>query len=149
MTEGGGGQWRLNLRLVGEALGRTNDAERLLTTYDEEAALTRRAIRGARAKASGAGRKPRVAVVRMTADGMRYAPRDSFAGTILADAGVTQVTRKTRDADLDAMLLSTAPGVIADVDGRFEAVAEALWWGSGGALAARAALRDLRTALAG
>jgi iron complex transport system substrate-binding protein len=34
MTDGGGGQWKLNLRLVGEALGRTNDAEGLLTAYD-------------------------------------------------------------------------------------------------------------------
>ena len=34
MTEGGGGQWKLNVRLVGEALGRTNDAEQLLIDYD-------------------------------------------------------------------------------------------------------------------
>ena len=47
MTDGGGGQWKLNLRLVGEALGRTNDAEGLLTDYDREAAQTRAAIRHA------------------------------------------------------------------------------------------------------
>jgi iron complex transport system substrate-binding protein len=118
MTDGGGGQWKLNLRLVGEALGRTNDAEQLLTDYDREAAEARKAIAG----------RPTVAVARMTADGLRYAPRDSFAGTILADAGVEQV--RGRGADLT---------VRAD---------EQVWWGAGGALAARKALGELVAALA-
>ena len=119
MTDGGGGQWKLNLRLVGEALGRTNDAEQLLTEYDREAAEAREAISG----------RPTVAVARMSADGLRYAPRDSFAATILTDAGVKQVR-----------------GAGADVTVRAN---EQLWWGNGGALAARAALADLRAALAG
>jgi ABC-type Fe3+-hydroxamate transport system substrate-binding protein len=119
MTDGGGGQWKLNLRLVGEALGRTNDAEQLLTAYDREAAEVRRAIQG----------RPTVAVARKTEDGLRYAPRDSFAGTILADAGVRQV----RGPGADLTLREDQP----------------LWWGSGGALAARAALDELRAALAG
>ena len=118
MTDGGGGQWKLNLRLLGEALGRTNDAEQLLSAYDREAAEARRAIQG----------RPTVAVARKTAEGVRYAPRDSFAGTILADAGVKQVR---------------GPG--ADVTLRED---EPLWWGSGGALAERAALDQLRAALA-
>jgi iron complex transport system substrate-binding protein len=119
MTDGGGGQWKLNLRLLGEALGRTNDAEQLLTEYDREAAEARQAISG----------RPTVAVARMTADGLRFAPRDSFAGTILADAGVKQVR-----------------GSGADVTVRGD---EQVWWGAGGALAARAALDELRSALAG
>jgi iron complex transport system substrate-binding protein len=119
MTDGGGGQWKLNLRLVGEALGRTNDAEQLLTDYDREAAEAKRAISG----------RPTVAVARMTANGVRYAPRDSFAGTILADAGVKQVR---------------GPGADVTLRGN-----EQLWWGNGGALAARAALDELRAALAG
>ena len=36
--------WELNLRLHGEALGRTNDAEALLTDWDRRAAATRDAI---------------------------------------------------------------------------------------------------------
>jgi iron complex transport system substrate-binding protein len=119
MTDGGGGQWKLNLRLIGEALGRTNDAEQLLTDYDREAADARRSIQG----------RPTVAVARKTTDGLRYAPRDSFAGTILADAGVKQVR---------------GPG--ADVTLRGD---DPLWWGSGGFLAARAAFDELRAALAG
>ena len=47
----GGGQWKLNLRLAGEALGRTNDAEQLLIDYDHEAALARKAIGAGAARA--------------------------------------------------------------------------------------------------
>jgi iron complex transport system substrate-binding protein len=139
ITEGGGGQWKLNVRLVGEALGRTNDAEQLLIDYDREAAAARGAIRG----------RPRVAVVRMTAEGLRYAKRDSFAGTILADAGVRQVTRGGSDASVDLMLASEAPGLKVHADGSLTRVDDALWWGSGGALAARAALAELQGALGG
>jgi iron complex transport system substrate-binding protein len=147
MTEGGGGQWKLNVRLVGEALGRTNDAERLLIDYDRRAAGARRAIRAA---AGTPGRPPRVAVARLTAGGLRFAPRDSFAGTILADAGMKQVTRNAPGDPTDAMLLSIAPGGgRPHVDGSFERVEDAVWWGAGGALAARAALADLRRALGG
>jgi iron complex transport system substrate-binding protein len=134
MTDGGGGQWKLNVRLVGEALGRTNDAEQLLTDYDREVAEARRAIAG----------HPRVAVVRATADGLRYAKSDSFAGTILTDAGVRQV-QSTDDAD--AILLSDAPDTRAHLDGSFTRVDDELWWGDGGALAGRAALDDLWAAL--
>jgi hypothetical protein len=85
-----------------------------------------------------------VAVVRSTADGLRFAKRDSFAGTILADAGVQQVDKL---ADADAILLSTDPNAGTQIDGSYTAVDAELWWGSGGALAARAALDQLRGAL--
>jgi iron complex transport system substrate-binding protein len=42
MTEGD--NWKLNLRLHGEALGRTNDAERLLIDWDNRVAKAREAI---------------------------------------------------------------------------------------------------------
>jgi ABC-type Fe3+-hydroxamate transport system substrate-binding protein len=138
MTALGGGQWKLNVRLAGEALGRTNDAEQLLIDYDHEAALARKAIR------ASAGAKPRVAVALATKDGIRYARRDSFAGTILADAGVKQARTA---AGADITLLSRTPGA-AGLSGRFTDVAGALWWGPGGALAAKAALADLQRALA-
>jgi iron complex transport system substrate-binding protein len=40
-----GDNWKLNLRLHGEALGRTNDAERLLIDWDNRVAKVRAAIR--------------------------------------------------------------------------------------------------------
>ena len=134
MTDGGGGQWKLNVRLIGEGLGRTNDAEQLLIDYDREAAEARRAIQG----------RPSVAVARATSAGLRFAPRDSFAGTILAAAGVKQVS----DVDkADAVLLSEGPHARAHVDHDFTRVDDELWWGDGGALAARAALAELRAAV--
>jgi iron complex transport system substrate-binding protein len=118
MIDGSGSQWRLDLRLVGEGLGRTNDAEQLLTDYDRDVAETRDAIEG----------RPTVAVARMTAGGkLEYAPRDSFAGTILSDLGLRQVQGKGAELTLR----------------------DDVWWTAGGALAARAALADLRAALGG
>jgi iron complex transport system substrate-binding protein len=136
ITEAGGGQWKLNVRLVGEGLGRTNDAEALLTDYDRRAAGVRSAVEG----------RLSVAVARVAADGLRFAPRDSFAATILADAGLRQV-RSLRAADL--LLVSQPPGVRARIGGDFRqaAVEGALWWGPGGVHAARAALEDLRGVL--
>jgi iron complex transport system substrate-binding protein len=136
ITEPGSGQWKLNLRLVGEALGRTNDAESLLTGYDRRVAAVRRAIRG----------RPRVAVVRLSGNELRFAQRDSFAGTILADAGVRQVRTA---AAADVVLVSQGRGTALEVDGAFEQgdVEQALWWGPGGVHAARAALADLKRIL--
>lgn len=43
-----GDDWKLNLRLHGEALGRTNDAERLLIDWDNRVAKVKRELRGRR-----------------------------------------------------------------------------------------------------
>ena len=64
-----GDDWKLNLRLHGEALGRTNDAEELLIDWDNRVARVREAIRG---------RKLVVSLPHPT----------PFAESILADAGV-------------------------------------------------------------
>ena len=119
IIEEGGGQWKLNVRLIGEALGRTNDAEALLTDYDRRVAQVRRSVAG----------KPRVAVARMTGEGPRLASADSFAGTLLADVGLRRA-RSVQSADF----------VLVARD-------EALWFGPGGVLAARAALEDLKRIL--
>jgi iron complex transport system substrate-binding protein len=136
IVEPGSGRWKLNLRLMGEALGRTNDAEALLTDYDRRVAAVRRAVEG----------RPRVVVVRATEDGWRLAPRDSFAGTILADVGLRQAA-SLRRADL--VLVSQAEAERVQVDGGFKQgdVDLATWWGPGGVLEARAALTDLHEIL--
>jgi ABC-type Fe3+-hydroxamate transport system substrate-binding protein len=103
----GGAQWKLNLRLVGEGLGRTNDAEGLLSAYDKQLARVRAAL------------PPDAKVVG------RY-PDDSFAASLLADAGVKIVARGQ-----DAPSLKSSA-----------------WSSQGGALAARAALADLQRTLA-
>jgi iron complex transport system substrate-binding protein len=142
IVEPGSGRWKLNLRLMGEALGRTNDAEALLTDYDRRVAAVRSAVRG----------RPQVAVVRPVEDGWRFAPRDSFAGTILADVGVRQVSSLRR---ADIVLISQPESGRVELDaaaratGHFEQADVTLrtWWGPGGALEARAALAELEEAL--
>jgi ABC-type Fe3+-hydroxamate transport system substrate-binding protein len=135
IVEPGSGRWKLNLRLMGEALGRTNDAEGLLSDYDRRVAAARTAVQG----------RPRVAVVRAVEDGWRFAPRDSFAGTILADVGVRQVGSFAR-ADVVLLSQPQSERVQLGVDGRFshEDVELATWWGPGGVIEARAALSDLQ-----
>jgi ABC-type Fe3+-hydroxamate transport system substrate-binding protein len=64
-----GGDWKLNLRLHGEALGRTNDAERLLIDWDNRVARVRKEL---------AGQKLVVSLPHPT----------PFAESILADIGV-------------------------------------------------------------
>jgi iron complex transport system substrate-binding protein len=138
IVEPGSDRWKLNLRLMGEALGRTNDAEGLLTDYDRRVAMVRRAMGG----------RPKVAIVRPTEEGVAFAPRDSFAGTILADVGLRQVKSPAR---ADLVLVAQPKGEQLQVDGAFEQADVDLrtWWGPGGVLQARAALSDLRRILDG
>jgi iron complex transport system substrate-binding protein len=74
-----GFDWKLNLRLHGEALGRTNDAEQLLIDWDNRVAKVRREI---------GGRKMRLVLT--AGPGVREIPLDpdTFAGSILGDAGI-------------------------------------------------------------
>jgi ABC-type Fe3+-hydroxamate transport system substrate-binding protein len=148
----GGEQWKLNVRQVGEGLGRTNDAEQLLIDYDHQAAQARKAIKREwavrRDATDGApstpGAKPRVAVALVTADGVRFAKTDSFAATILRDAGV-RLARASASANLT--LVARAPGANGQVPGRVADVDAALWWGPGGSIAGKTALGELREAL--
>jgi iron complex transport system substrate-binding protein len=74
-----GFDWKLNTRLHGEALGRTNDAEALLTDWDNRVARVKRAI-GDRKLSIVVGLGPGV--------GDFGLDPDSFAGSILADVGI-------------------------------------------------------------
>jgi len=64
-----GDNWKLNLRLHGEALGRTNDAEKLLIDWDNRAAKVRAAFAD-------------------SAIGVVLAEPNAFGESILADVGV-------------------------------------------------------------
>jgi iron complex transport system substrate-binding protein len=164
MTDAPGVGWKLNARLHGEALGRTNDAERLLIDYDGRSARLRELL-GSRAG------KLSVAVVRVGPEAVRVAAEQSFPGSVIGDLGVklaeagadegedyrTVAPDRAPALGADVVLLGLAPGAearwreLASRPGwrraRVVRVDEGTWWSGGGILAARAALRDLTRAL--
>jgi iron complex transport system substrate-binding protein len=146
MSEGGpDADWKLDLRLFGEALGRTNAAERLLIGWDR---------RSARARAELQSRAPdrRVVVLRAGRGGLQAAGARSFAGMVLADAGVAgdlpdrAWTRWDGRLPPGGAVLAAGvpparrPSGAVPVDG-------SLWLAGDGVLAARAALADLERVL--
>jgi iron complex transport system substrate-binding protein len=168
MTEQGGVQWKLNTRLHGEALGRTNDAEGLLIDYDRRVARLRRTLGGRRGETE-------VSVVLVTPREVRMAGLESFPGSVLGDLGLSRPPAQdgTREyetvapaqvpaLDGDLMLLSVAPRSGAALrrleatpewrrlrvvrSGRVVRVDAGTWWSGGGMLAARAAMRDVERA---
>jgi iron complex transport system substrate-binding protein len=168
MTEKGGVQWKLNTRLHGEALGRTNDAEQLLIDYDRRSARVRRRL-GKRIADT------EVSVVLVTPRDVRMAGRESFPGSVLGDLGLSRPRAQEGSReyetvspdqvpalDGDVMLLSVAAGAGEALrrleatpawrrlrvvrPGRVVRVDAGTWWSGGGVLAARAAMRDVERA---
>jgi iron complex transport system substrate-binding protein len=169
MTDAGGVGWKLNVRLHGEALGRTNDAEALLIDYDRRAGRLRR-------KLGPRGRTTEVSVVHVTRREVRLAGLESFPGSVVGDLGLsplpgrggsrpyeTVTPEQMQGIDGEVILLAVAPGardalrrleatpawrrLRAVRTGRVVRVDGGTWWSGGGILAARAALRDLERAL--
>ena len=169
MTDGGGAAWELSVRLHGEALGRTNDAERLLIDWDRRVA----ALDGKLGENPG---QTEVSVVLVGNRGILAAGAESFPGKVLTDVGLARPPSQdgvreweTISAgqigalDGDVILLSVAPGAETAAkrleasagwrrlsvvrSGGVRRVDAGTWWSGGGILAARAALRDLDRAL--
>jgi iron complex transport system substrate-binding protein len=76
---GEGFNWKLNLRLHGEALGRTNDAEKLLIDWDNRVASAKDAI---------GGRKLSIQITPDPGTGDFGMEPDTFAGSVLGDLGI-------------------------------------------------------------
>jgi iron complex transport system substrate-binding protein len=171
MSDGGGASWELSVRLHGEALGRTNDAERLLIDWDRRVAALRSRL-GDNAPDTA------VSVVLVGRDGILMAGADSFPGRVLSDVGLgrppsqdgpreseTVAPDQIPALDGRVILLSVAPGgqerlaqlernprwkrLRAVRSGAVERVDAGTWWSGGGILAARAALGDLDRILVG
>jgi iron complex transport system substrate-binding protein len=171
MTDGGGASWELSVRLHGEALGRTNDAEQLLIDWDRRAAKLRSRL-GDNAPDTA------VSVVLVARNGILMAAADSFPGRVLSDVGLgrppaqdcpreyeTVAPDQIPALDGRVVLLSVAPGAesrLAELEadprwqrlravrsGAVERVDAGTWWSGGGILAARAALADLDRILVG
>jgi iron complex transport system substrate-binding protein len=168
MTEDSGVQWKLGARLHGEALGRTNDAEALLSDYDRRSARVRRALGPDQGDTE-------VSVALVTPTELRVAGVDSFPGSVVGDLGLSRPASQEGAGDHetvsparigaldgDLLLLSVADGAAEAMrrlestrawrrlravrSGRVVRVDAGTWWSGGGILAARAALRDVTRA---
>ena len=171
MSDGGGASWELTVRLHGEALGRTNDAERLLIDWD-------RRVAALRARLGDNAANTEVSVVLVAPRGILMAGGDSFPGRVLSDAGLGRPPSQDGVREFETVapdqvpalggrviLLSVAPGGeehLAELEasplwkrlpavrsGAVERVEAGTWWSGGGMLAARAALEDLDRILVG
>jgi len=89
-----GDDWKLNLRLHGEALGRTNDAEKLLIDWDNRVARVRKAIADS-------------AVAPMLTD------PNPFAESILADVGVEPGPKRDARIPIDPAPEWSGGGLLA------------------------------------
>jgi iron complex transport system substrate-binding protein len=169
MSDGGGGAWELTVRLHGESLGRTNDAERLLIDWDRRVAALRKTLGEEAAETE-------VSVMLVTRGGILMAGGESFPGKVLSDVGLarpvsqdgvrefeTVASEQVPALGGDVILVSVAPGgeerfrglaenplwnrLRAVRAGALERVDTGTWWSGGGILAARAALEDLERIL--
>ncbi|MEV0946171.1 iron-siderophore ABC transporter substrate-binding protein [Rhodococcus sp. NPDC049939] len=159
--------WKTQFLLAGNALGRADSASAQLEQYQQDAALLGYDIDSSQTQAS---------VVRFDSDSLHIQGPSSFAGQVLADAGVRRpayqdlgesVTAAVPDDDLeqvegdlvyviiDDMSKAHAEDVMASdawqnlgaaEDGRVFVVADAIWTGNG-LVAAHAVLTDLRDTL--
>jgi ABC-type Fe3+-hydroxamate transport system substrate-binding protein len=114
-----GSDWKLNLRLHGEALGRTNDAEKLLIDWDNRVAGAKRLI-GDQKLTARVSAAPGV--------GEFDLDPESPGGSTLADLGIK-------------------PYTTGHADDRVLTIVGGEEWADGGVLAARARLEDIARAL--
>ncbi|MGW0246867.1 ABC transporter substrate-binding protein [Nocardia goodfellowii] len=159
--------WQAEFLAYASGLGRVAAAEKALADYRVEAADTGNAIAAGQTQAS---------VARFTAEAIQVQGGDSFAGQVLADAGVQRPTAQRGasydvppadlepiEGDLIYVMFDGADGktfgektlrseefkeLSASTDKRVFAVEDSVWHGNG-LIAARALLTDLRNTLNG
>jgi iron-siderophore transport system substrate-binding protein len=167
--EEAGRDWKLNLRLVGEALGRPDAGERMLDDYDARAERVRRRLRSPG--------QTKVSLVRTLPDGVRAYSRHSFAGSIVGDLGLSQPEAQDsatatfasispaqiHSLDANYIFVGRAPGddavyrrltsdprwrrLRAVRTGHVVMVSDDVWFVGQGVLASRLVVRDLQRAL--
>jgi iron complex transport system substrate-binding protein len=167
MSADRGNSFEVNTRLFGEAMARTDQAEKLLSQYDRVTAGVRKRLASVRGR--------RVSIVRVLPDGIQPAGARSFAGVIVGQAGFGRPRSQQVEKDAaklntfksiegDVILYSVAPGaertaarvvrspawrgLRAVRAGRVHRVADDPWRTGGGVLGAEQAQRDLARLLA-
>ena len=124
-----GAVWKDNFRLAGEALGREDEAEQVLSDYEDSAAALGESI----------GDSPTVSPVRFLAGVIRVYSPESFIGTVLTDVGLPLVElpegevptfaelspEQITQADADVVLYSSYGAT--DESGQQDVVGGPLW----------------------
>ncbi|MQA86696.1 MAG: ABC transporter substrate-binding protein [Streptosporangiales bacterium] len=112
-TEEVGVTWKANFRLHAEALGRSEQAQRLMKEYEQKVAAFREAM-GERLDGTT------VSVVRSVGSEVRIYMRASFIGTILEDAGLS----RPKPQDKDVFSETATRERIRDLDGQVMVLAK-------------------------
>ncbi|PZO18376.1 MAG: iron-siderophore ABC transporter substrate-binding protein [Leptolyngbya foveolarum] len=100
--------WKRDLKLHGEALNKSEQAQQLLSDYD-------RRTQDFQQQMGDRLQQTQVSVVNFRADHVRIYLKDSFAGTILADAGLSRPTAQDKTGFVERISLETIPQLDADV----------------------------------
>ena len=97
----GSGEWKETLKLYAEALGKTPEAEQVMADY-------RARLEELRTRMGDRLANTQVSVVRVYPDGISLYLKDSFCGTILADAGLPRPAAQNLSAS-EAMSIAGNP----------------------------------------
>ncbi len=100
--------WKRDLKLHGEALNKSDQAQQLLSDYD-------RRTQDFQQQMGDRLQQTQVSVVNFRADHVRIYLKDSFAGTILKDAGLPRPTAQDKTGFMERISLETIPQLDADV----------------------------------
>ncbi len=107
-TERTGSAWKQNFRLHAEAVGKTQEGERLMQEYERKTAAFKAAM-GERLT------QTEISVVRSVGDEVRIYQKDNFIGTVLADAGLPRPKPQDVAKFAATATVETIPNLEGDV----------------------------------
>lgn len=164
------GDWKINMALYAEAVGKTAEAEAAFAAYDARIAAISAALGDAKAE--------EISLVRFMAGRTRIYLKDTFAGNILSQIGFARPANQDRDEFADEVTKERIPEFEGDrlfyfiyetgdgaadtaaaewmadplwlalpvvVAGKAQGVSDAIWNTAGGIIAANVMLDDIET----
>ncbi len=102
------GEWKNSLRLHAEALGRTAEADRIMARYEQRLEEFKRAMGPRLAETE-------VSLVRSFPDHVRIYMKDSFMGTVIADAGLPRPPAQDKRVFMEQASEERIPDLGGDV----------------------------------
>ncbi|WP_240229440.1 ABC transporter substrate-binding protein [Devosia lacusdianchii] len=164
------GDWKINMALYAEAVGKTAEAEAAFAAYDARIAAISTELGDAKAE--------QISLVRFMAGRTRIYLKDTFAGTVLSQIGFARPANQDRDEFVDEVTKERIPEFQGDrlfyfvyetgdgaadsaaaewmadplwaalpvvQAGKAQAVSDAIWNTAGGIIAANAMLDEIET----